>query len=92
MPTYTEPSKTNPTYTEPSKTSSSYTEPGKSDVGYLEPQWIGATWKNICGVTWKDLADITWKTFCKIFGSKVSSPTYTENEKGTVIYTEPSKE
>jgi len=68
-----------PTYTEPEKPTS-------------EPQWLGAIWKNLCGVTWKDLSGMTWKTLCKVFGSKVSSPTYTENEKGTVTYTEPSKE
>ena len=92
MPNYTEPEKTNPTHTEPGKTNPSHTEPSKSDINYVEPQWTGATWKNIKGITWKDIAGFTWKMLFEIFGSKISKPTYTETSKGTVNYTEPSKE
>jgi len=81
-----------PNYTEPSKTNPSHTEPGKSDVTYNEPQWIGATWKRIAGFTWKDIAGLTWRLLWKIYGHKVTKPTYTETSKGTVNYTEPSKE
>jgi hypothetical protein len=79
-------------YTEPTKPTPNHTEPSKSDVNYGEPQWLGATWKMIAGWTWEDMAGITWKMLWKLFGHKVDKPTYTEKSKGTVSYTEPSKE
>ena len=92
MPTYTEPTKTTPTLTEPSKTTATLTEPSKPTVTYTEPHWTGATWKNLKGLTWKDIIGLTWKGLFERFGNKISSPTYIETSKGTVSYTEPSKE
>jgi hypothetical protein len=69
-----------------------FTEPTKSSVVYTDPIIKEATWEDIEGKTWFDLEEATWADLTNLYGKKINPPTFTEPEKETVIYTEPSKE
>ena len=92
MTVFTEPEKIKPTYTKPSKVSPTFTEPVKTNVIYTDPIIKEATWEDIEGETWFDLEEATWADLTKLYGKKIAHPTFTEPSKGTVVYTEPSKE